>query len=878
MSQPILSISTIVKNEQDNLPKLFSSLEHIRKNLEIQIVVNDTGSTDRTVELCKKFGCDIWQSKWEQDFSKARNLSLSKCKGSWVLWMDADDVMPDKTAKWLIQNLLNLDSTNVYSFEIISNLDDGSFNQFNQIRLFPNFQGLEFNGAIHESLSQSVLKKGLKVFHQSIPIYHYGYENEKILEQKKLRNKKILEKLYAEGRCLSANIFSLARTYQIEKDYPKALKLLKEIIGRAQNKHVQQDVWVASHIYYGQILGFQNKFEEGLQFFKSHIKEGLENPQYLFEYGKLLLVTDHLDEAKIYLEECLRHQSFNWTIPTDWKSIFKGAEYLLRQIDVSLSDRKKIDIPSLYQQEYPGLKRLSICTIIKNEEKNIKELAKAIPIPSVDWVIVDTGSSDNSLNILKILGINTHHFKWNQDFSEARNFSLRQAKRPYILWLDADDRPGENFWLSISQLLQQLPAKVNPNQSLESQENIKAYRFIIESPRDTGAKDCFSQIRLIPNHPDIFFEGKIHEQLATSILKNNIQIEDVSINITHTGYFEKKDRDEKLKRNFHLLQKEYLENPKEPAVALELGNCYYQRGEYGKAVEIYNQILAVHNLNMSSPSPSNPILKSLPLHIANCFEKLDQLDLCESWHAIASQWGPGNFYSNYWLAKRSLEKNNSDIAFKHLRYIADNPALISIVASDNLTIQKNALGMLVLLLWSRNTKEKEEILSRLSQLRKMGISNFPIDLELPREIYIHFELWEELEKYHLELLDAFPDDLKNWEDYLELLFTQKRYQEILDFYSQNSSIQYKSGIIEAFIAKSLEETPPHSNLGDPYMTYINALFHFPNDPTLIFYFTEYLNSHKNFKQAFEDIELIPNLNGELLKLKDQLEIKIQGTN
>ena len=141
--------------------------------------------------------------------------------------------------------------------------------------------------------------------------------------------------------------------------------------------------------------------------------------------------------------------------------------------------------------EKPPL-NLSVCSILKDEAANLPGLIGCLPLSRLEWIVVDTGSRDATLDLIRKAGIEPHFFTWTDNFAEARNASLALAKRDWILWLDGDDRVDEDFWQSLEPLL------YGPKQ---------AYRFIVRSPREKSHGDRFLQIRLFPNHVGIRFEG-----------------------------------------------------------------------------------------------------------------------------------------------------------------------------------------------------------------------------------------------------------------------------------------------------------------------------------------------------------------------------------
>ena len=86
MSDPLLSAVMIVKNEEENLPRCLDSI----RNIAQEIVIIDTGSTDRTVEVAQAYNAKMGFFAWNGNESAARNESLKLATGNWVLILDAD--------------------------------------------------------------------------------------------------------------------------------------------------------------------------------------------------------------------------------------------------------------------------------------------------------------------------------------------------------------------------------------------------------------------------------------------------------------------------------------------------------------------------------------------------------------------------------------------------------------------------------------------------------------------------------------------------------------------------------------------------------------------------------------------------------------------
>src|SRR5438309_3283180 len=86
--------------------------------------------------------------------------------------------------------------------------------------------------------------------------------------------------------------------------------------------------------------------------------------------------------------------------------------------------------------------RLSLCMIVKNEERFIQDCLESAREAVDEMVVVDTGSTDRTVELAEQAGAQVSHFQWCNDFAAARNASIERAKGAWVLWLDADERLG----------------------------------------------------------------------------------------------------------------------------------------------------------------------------------------------------------------------------------------------------------------------------------------------------------------------------------------------------------------------------------------------------------------------------------------------------
>lgn len=185
---PSVSLCMIVKNEAHNLADCLTSVGDLPQ--EIRIV--DTGSTDQTVEIARRFGATVSHFCWVDDFAAARNESLKQAQGDWIFWMDADDrLAPLELAR--IKTALASNQADGYFCRVVSR-GENSVLAADHLRLFRNQRGVVFERPLHEEPTSSALRQGLRLTQTNITIEHTGYNTSpQETRQKQLRNQKILQ-------------------------------------------------------------------------------------------------------------------------------------------------------------------------------------------------------------------------------------------------------------------------------------------------------------------------------------------------------------------------------------------------------------------------------------------------------------------------------------------------------------------------------------------------------------------------------------------------------------------------------------------------------------------------------------------------------------
>ena len=225
-----ISLSMIVKNEEKYLEGCLESV----KDVVDEIVIVDTGSTDRTKQIALQYDAIIHDFTWVNDFSVARNYAKTKCSGDWILYLDADERL-DPLSKKEIHNIVSSNHKAGYFCQVLSiDNETGRDHSIKYTRLFPNHPQIIFVGKVHEQIQPSLIQNGLPLLNSEILINHIGYNISKAEKQNKARrNLNLLLQDYDKNKS-DYLAYQLGLTYQTLDEMDNACKYFK--IAGSSNK------------------------------------------------------------------------------------------------------------------------------------------------------------------------------------------------------------------------------------------------------------------------------------------------------------------------------------------------------------------------------------------------------------------------------------------------------------------------------------------------------------------------------------------------------------------------------------------------------------------------------------------------------------------
>ena len=302
-----LGLCMIVRDEEQMLGRCLAAV----RDAVDEIVVVDTGSTDRTVEIAESFGARILHHTWTGDFSAARNVSFDAATTDWILYLDADEVLVDGDAAALRALTGRTWREAFYLVETnhTGDLEDGTAVTHDALRVFRNRPQYRFTGRIHEQIAHTLpghLPERLE--RSAVRVEHFGYLGEvRAAKDKATRNVELLERQAAEGVDTPFLHFNLGSEHLATGAHEKALEhLARGWQGVRDDPHLRT---------YGYVPSLASRWVKALRATGRHAEALRAGDEVLaqlegftdivFEQGHAAFALGDLDRAATSFERCL---------------------------------------------------------------------------------------------------------------------------------------------------------------------------------------------------------------------------------------------------------------------------------------------------------------------------------------------------------------------------------------------------------------------------------------------------------------------------------------------------------------------------------------------------------------------------------------------
>ena len=294
-------------------------------------------------------------------------------------------------------------------------------------------------------------------------------------------------------------------------------------------------------------------------------------------------------------------------------------------------------------------KRISLCMIVKDEEGMLGRCLGAVVDHVDEIIVVDTGSTDRTVEIAEAFGARVLHHAWTGDFAAARNVSLDAATGDWVLYLDADevlvDGDGPRLRALAGHTWREAIYLVETNHTGELED---------------GTAVMHNALRLFRRRPEYRFEGRLHEQFAHRLpgfLPERIEASDVRID--HFGYLGAvRDAKEKSRRNIELVRRQIAEGEPTPFLHFNLGSELAAAGEPHAALVEFRA--AWDKLDLSDGARSQNFVPSLAGRLVRTLGWVGELDEARERSAQALELFPE--YTDLVLEQASIARRTGDDA------------------------------------------------------------------------------------------------------------------------------------------------------------------------------------------------------------------------
>lgn len=303
-----ISVCIITKNEEKYIETCLKNLQ----KYDWEIIVTDTGSADRTLEICREYTNNIYHFDWINDFSAARNFCVSKASHDWILSVDSDEYLTNEQSPKELEKLLTscMNHPELAGMVDIINPQSANNNSSTSVEPVARFfhkKYYHYEGKVHE---QPVPLKNQKPGYQKTPfaLYHEGYANSTALQKKAARNIELLKKDLESNPQDPYLYFQLGQSYFVMGDMNHAYTAFKKGLEFDVDPKMQ---YVRTMVEsYGHSLLALKKYEEALSF------EGIydafcSHADFVFLMGLIYMNNALFDEAVAQFLQATKIQDYS---------------------------------------------------------------------------------------------------------------------------------------------------------------------------------------------------------------------------------------------------------------------------------------------------------------------------------------------------------------------------------------------------------------------------------------------------------------------------------------------------------------------------------------------------------------------------------------
>ncbi|WP_263706282.1 glycosyltransferase [Shouchella tritolerans] len=300
----------IVKNEEHTLEKCLSSVEGIPD----EIIIVDTGSTDQTKEIAKKWTPHVYDFQWIDDFSAARNASFQYATQDYIFWLDADDILePEQRDKFLqLKSSLpeDVDAISMRYF-IPQDVEKSLVSQTVRFRLVKRSKGFRWKGIVHEDLA---IDGSYRFLNTDITVTHTKVMSDPNQIPSR-RNIEIYERRLANGyRLTVSDMFHYARECIVQKQFDKAIEYFEKCKDHPEIS-LENNMFI--HHKLATSYAMENQPEKELELTLQSLALDVPYPAFSCRMGEHFLRKGHIEAAIFWYKTAYKQplsERYAWSV------------------------------------------------------------------------------------------------------------------------------------------------------------------------------------------------------------------------------------------------------------------------------------------------------------------------------------------------------------------------------------------------------------------------------------------------------------------------------------------------------------------------------------------------------------------------------------
>ena len=407
-----VSCCMIIKDEEKYLARCLNSV----KPIVDEIIVVDTGSSDRSINIATAFGARVFEYDWENDFADARNFSISKASGEWILILDGDEVISPLDHTQFRKNVKKIPlapiaySITTRNYNKLANIvgwvpNDGLYPDeeagigwlpSEKVRLFYGKDQIWFEGAVHELVDPVLKRNGIEIKKCNIPVHHYGRLDKEKLDRKGEIYFDIGQKKLSEmGDDLNA-LRELAVQATILEKNQEAFELWRRLLAMNPNSNLA----AVAYVNMGTIYNRLGKFEDALDASKKAVAHDPDLKEAHYNYAMAELHTGRAQQTVSVLEQLL-----------DGFSEYPPAQFILSTAYLCVGQKEK---------GLEGIKKLKATPVGAHLDIPFLELAQSlVSARKMEYALCVLGAAiESDITNKEILDLFNECIKMN---NESRN-------------------------------------------------------------------------------------------------------------------------------------------------------------------------------------------------------------------------------------------------------------------------------------------------------------------------------------------------------------------------------------------------------------------------------------------------------------------------